>query len=303
MPLFGISKNQAQTMIDAAIAAEKAERTQADATNAANIDAERNVRFASDKSLADRILTLEGGTQPPEPHPAPTAEIHVASMGAIDDHHTLVGLAGNYTPQTARVTVICSDTTATSNDGWNWTITRAAIESTVDFTLTVTSEGGTATAHCTAVIPPTPSTEPPDPQTYDLLIPADKFKIGHALTLQWDHDHWSNWGQPGESVNTNVHGDHPTRVRMWFDYVLARESASVDTVRDVAEITASFDPTCELWSAPIREWSDAPVEFDLPAGDNNLSVEVPADSPAWSNWLDLYAVRLQSDYPLSVVTQ
>lgn len=307
MPLFGISKNQAQAMIDAAIAHEAEQRALADSENAANIDAERNIRFASDKQLNDRIVYLESGTHPPDPTP-PKPQINgfaVGALGTISDDLAAVGLTvTSYTPQDAHTAIVCSDPTATTNDGWNWTVTRAAVSFTVDFTLTVTDLiGQTATAKCTATIPEKPAPIPPDPIPHELLIPASSFKIGHSLTLQWDHDHWSNWGQPNESVVTRVHGDLPTKVKMWFDYVLAQESASADTVRDVAEITAEFDVTCELWSAPVRAWSDEPVEFDLEAGDNTITVEVPANSPAWSNWLDLYAVRLVSDSLLTVVPQ
>lgn len=303
MPLFGISKNQAQQMIDAAMLTESNARAAADNANAAAIDAERNVRFASDKSLADRIVLLEGDIEPPpEPLPAPTAVLTLLGVENTSDTQALVLLSAQVTPENALKTIDCSDLTALPGaKGTQWIVTRGAVASTVEFTLTAAANGKSTTAKCLAPIDARP-TAPPDPQLFELTITADRFKIDHSLTLQWDHDHWSNWGQPGEAISVNVHTEKATHIKMWFDYVLARESAGQDTVRDVSEVTAMFDVTCELWSAPIREWTDQPVEFDLPEGDSNLQVAVPEDSAAWSNWLDLYAARLVSDQPITVRT-
>lgn len=317
MPLFGISKQECQDLINKAIEQEALTRsttdqdlyqlngTEAQARRDA-INDEANTRYASDQQLSMRIAALESGT--PIPTPPPTATLVVQSAGETSATDYFVILEGTWTPADANVVVVADQTLETQQGAsqFRWSIKRGEIDTELHFLMTVSlvNKPEIPPAMSTAVltIPAREQvTPPPDPITHELTIPASSFTIGHSLTLAYEFDHFSNWGQPGESVSVNVHAEEATSVKLWLDYVLARESAA-DTDRVIGPLTMSLDPTCDLWNAPVRDWSDAPVEFEIPKGDTNISIEVPADSPAWSNWLDLYAARIRSDKPITVVT-
>jgi len=312
MPLFGISKNEAQRMIDEAITLEATARASVDndlyqqigneaTARRDTIETEATTRYAHDQALLARITALETGTPPTGP-PAPTALLTIKSEGASSLTEWTVILEAAYTPTDATVAIVCSNQAAQQGaNNTRWFIPRTDTDTDVQFLMTVTlPDARHASSTTSTIVPAREHTEPPpEPTVYELQIPASSFTIDHALTLHYSFDHFADWGHPGESVSVNVHVDEAAKALLWFDYVLARESDDA-TDRVIGPNTASFDATCDKWAQPLREWSDEPVALDLAAGDTNIAVVVPEDSPAWSNWLDLYAARIRADKPITL---
>lgn len=145
-------------------------------------------------------------------------------------------------------------------------------------------------------VPTPPPVPTPAPTPFELVINAPQMHLLNGQGMKLSGDHVSDWGHPNESVSFTVHADKAAVGTLRADYVLARESGASST-RTVTNApgakTLALPATCDKWADGTH--GTAMILVSIPKGDSDIIIAVPPNSPDFSNWLDLYSVKLVTD--------